>query len=292
MALELATTCRQVTATDACKSAKLKSKRIILPLIHLCSRSHNMRRGEPEEGRCIIPDELYLSTDMVEPSLRTEVWREIAQPFFEITPRADNIEATLQGSLRARTVGSLLIGPTSFNRQENTRDRRIILQSGLDHYLVQLFVAGALEGDCGGQAMSVRPGDICVFDLARTFTSSVCAGSTMSITLPREQIDKAAGGRSLHGLVLKAGDPVTRLLSEFIVSLFDAAVELESADALAIEEAAIDLLASGIARHDLDATADDPMLAQVLRRRVLEFIDSNLTEPELGPAMLMSRFRV
>jgi AraC-like DNA-binding protein len=34
------------------------------------------------------------------------------------------------------------------------------------------------------------------------------------------------------------------------------------------------------------------MLAQVPRRLVLEFIDSNLTEPKLGPALLMSRFRV
>lgn len=239
-----------------------------------------------------MPEELFLSTDLVEPRLRTEVWREITQPYFETTQSVDDGESTLEGSVRVRTVGTLLIGPTTFNRQDYSRDRRIIRQGGLDQYLVQLFVAGALEGDCGGQAMSVKPGDICVFDLARTFTSSACAGSTMSITLPREQIDRAAGGRSLHGVVLKAGDPVTRLLSEFIVSLFDTAMELESAGALAIEEAAIDLLASGITRRDLDATTGDPVLAQVLRRRVLEFIDSNLTEPELGPALLMSRFRV
>lgn len=229
---------------------------------------------------------------MVEPSLRTEVWREITQPYFETTQSVDDGESTLEGLVRVRTVGTLLIGPTSFNRQNYSRDRRIILQGGLDQYLVQLFVAGALEGDCRGHAMSVRPGDICVFDLARTFTSSASAGASMSITLPREQIDKAASGRSLHGVVLKAGDPVTRLLSEFIVSLFDTAIELESAAALAIEEAAIDLLASGIARRDLDATTGDPMLAQVLRRRVLKFIDSNLTEPDLGPALLMRRFRV
>ncbi len=235
---------------------------------------------------------MVLSTDLVEPRLRTEVWREITLPFFETMQRVGDTQATLEGSLRARTVGSLLIGPTTFNRQDYNRDRRIIRQGGLDQYLVQLFVAGALEGDCEGQAMSVGSGDICVFDLARTFTSSACAGSTISITLPREQIDKAASGRSLHGVVLKASDPVTRLLSEFIVSLFGTARELESADAQAIEEAAIDLIATGIARRDPDATAGDPVLAQVLRRRVLEYIDSNLAEPELGPAQLMRRFRV
>ncbi|WP_172980218.1 helix-turn-helix domain-containing protein [Tardiphaga sp. P9-11] len=281
-----------MTATDVCEGAELKSKRIILRLIHLCYRSHNARHGEPEEGHSIIPDDLFLSTDMIETSLRTEVWREITRPYFETTQSVDDSVSTLEGSVRVRTAGTLLIGPTSFNRQHYSRDRRIIRQSGLDQYLIQLFVAGALEGDCGGQAISVKPGDICVFDLARTFTSSACAGSTMSITLPREQIDKAASGRSLHGVVLKAGDPVTRLLSEFIVSLFDTAPDMESTDTLAIEEAAIELLASGIARRDPEGTVGDPLLAQVLRRRMLEFIDSNLTEPDLGPALLMRRFRV
>lgn len=239
-----------------------------------------------------MPEELFLSTDMVDPHFRTEVWREITQPFFETTFVADDNVTMLEGSLRCRTVGTLLIGPTSFNRQNYSRDRRIISQSGLDHYMLQLFVTGALEGDCDGQAIAVGPGDICVFDLARTLASRACPGSTISVMLPRERVDKVAGGRSLHGTVLKAGSPVTRLLGEFIVSLSDTAAELESAGAPAIEEAAMDLLASGIARRDLDVTAGDPTLAHVLRRRVLEFINSNLTEPDLGPAWLMSRFRV
>ena len=226
------------------------------------------------------------------PRLRDEVWREITRPYFDTTRRMVDADTALEGSVLSRTVGALLIGPTTFNRQHYDRNRRIVLRSGLDHYLIQLFVSGALQGDCDGRSISVDPGDICVFDLARTFKSSVVTGSTISVVLPRERVDKATGGRSLHGAVLKAGSPVTRLLTDFIVSLSDASVDMEPADAQAMEGAAIDLLACGLARHVPDSALDDPSLAHVLRRRVLDFIDANLSEPELGPTLLMRRFRV
>ena len=235
-------------------------------------------------------DEVLLSTDFVEPGLRDEVWREIAKPYFEATQGDE--DTTLEGSILSRSLSTMLVGATTFNRQHYSRDRRFVLQSGLDHYLVQLFVSGSLLGDCDGRMISVDPGDIWVFDLARTFKGSARAGSTISIVLPRERVDKAAGGRSLHGVVLKAGVPVTRLLTDFIVSLSNVSAEMEHADILALEGAAIDLLACGLARQLPDGALGDQALTHVLRRRVLDFIDTNLSEPELGPALLMRRFRV
>lgn len=239
-----------------------------------------------------MQDELFLSTDLVEPRLRDDLWRTVSQPFFDTTKPEDADATTLEGSVRSRPLGSLLIGPTSFNRQQLRRDRRLILQSGFDVYLVQLLLAGTIDGDCDGHVISVRPGDICVFDLARPLASRLSTGSTMSIVLPREPMDKAASGRSLHGTVLEAGTPLTRLLADFIMSLSQAAAEIASADALAIEEAAIALLSSGLARHAPERATDDPILVSMLRRRVLDFITANLAVPELGPPLLMRRFQV
>ncbi|QIG48860.1 hypothetical protein G5V57_14680 [Nordella sp. HKS 07] len=239
-----------------------------------------------------MQNELFLSTDFVEPDLRDDLWRSLSQPFFETTRREDADAPTLEGTVRSRPLASLLIGPTSFNRQQLRRDRRLILQSGLDLYLVQLLMSGAIDGDCDGHATSIRPGDIYACDLARPLAIHLSTGSTLSILLPRERLDKAASGRSLHGTVLKAGLPLTKLLSDFITSLSEASADMEEADALAIEDATISLLAAGLARQVPDRVYDDPVLASILRRRVLEFIDHNLAEPGLGPAHLMRRFRV
>lgn len=239
-----------------------------------------------------MKNELFLSTDFVEPDLRNDLWRGLSQPFFETTQSADADAPTLEGTVRSRLLGALLVGPTSFNRQELRRDRRLIRQSGLDLYLVQLLVAGAIDGDCDGHAVAIRPGDVYAFDLARPLTSRLNTGATLSILLPRERLDKAAAGRSLHGSVLKAGEPLTKLLADFITSLSEASADMEKADALAIEDAATALLAAGLARHAPDRARHDPALAPILRRRVLEFIDGNIAAPELGPALLMRRFRV
>lgn len=233
---------------------------------------------------------LFLTTDVVDPQLRTDAWREITRPLFDTSPRLK--KTLLEGSLTSRSIGGILIGPTTFNAQQYRRDQRIILRSGLDSYLLQLFVEGALVGDCDGTAVSARPGDITVFDLARTFSSQVSPGSTISLILPRARIEKAAGGRSLHGAVLAFENPVTRLLADFIVGLSNAAPDLDRSDAIAMEDAVLDLLAAGISRRELGAEAAAAPLAKILRQRVLEFIDANLFEPELGPTLLMARFRV
>lgn len=233
--------------------------------------------------------ELYLSTDMVDENVRTDFWREIARPLFDTTHSGGGGEKMLAGSVNSLLLGSLLVGRSSFNGQENRRDRRLILTSSLDAYMVQLFVSGTLEGDCDGRSISVSPGDIAVFDLARSFSNRVREGSTLIVMLPRERVDTLTGEASLHGTVLKAGLPITRLLTDFVISLAQVGPELDPADVPAIEEAAVALLGSSLARH---APAPDPMLAQILRRRVLDFIDNNLTDPELGSATLVRRFRV
>ncbi|MDH7794953.1 MULTISPECIES: helix-turn-helix domain-containing protein [unclassified Beijerinckia] len=234
-------------------------------------------------------DEISLSTDMVEPSLRTDMCREISRPFFEATPYPGEARTPLEVSIRSRAIGALLIGPTTFSQQQYRRDRRTILQGGLDQYFLQLFVSGALEGDCNGRAISVEPGDICVFDLAHPFETQVRTGSTLSMVLPRALIDKATNGRNLHGLVLKADTPLTRFLADFIVT-FSKLTDQDSADALAIEEAVTTLVATSLAQHA--PTSHDPALAHILRHRLLNFIDANLSDPELSPALLMQRFQV
>lgn len=238
--------------------------------------------------------ELFLSTEMVDPDQRTDAWREITRPFFETSHIDSHAEAPagpLEGSLRSRALGSLLIGSTSFNRQQYRRDRRIIVQGGLDQYLIQLLVAGTDTGDCDGVRFLAGPGDICVYDLARPLTSQVEPGTTMSVMLPRQRVELASRGRSLHGMVLKAGSPVTTLLADFIMSLSHVAGDLAPAQLFDIEEAATTLLASCLAQGNPKA-ASDSVLAPVRRHSLLNFIDANMTDPELGAPLLMQRFRM
>jgi AraC-like DNA-binding protein len=237
-----------------------------------------------------MTDDLFLSTDMVDPDLRTEFWREVTAPVCDTTAETEGELAPLEGSIRAISLGSLLVLPTTFSRQRFRREQRLILEGLLDDYMVQLFIAGTLEGNCDGREIFVGPGDIYILDLARPFDTRAPQGGTIiTVALPRGPMEAATRGVSLHGIVLKADLPVTRMLTELIHSLAELGTSLDAADVAAIEAAAVTLLSSSFARH---APARDQTPSQLLRQRALDFIDANLADPGLGPVLLMQHFRV
>ncbi|WP_082601945.1 helix-turn-helix domain-containing protein [Phenylobacterium sp. Root700] len=234
---------------------------------------------------------VFITTEQVEPEHRNDFWREVTRPAFETRAVDDQSPLQLEGSLIAHAVGALIIGPTSFNAQRNTRERRLIVAGGLDQCMVQLFLQGQVQGDCDGAAYRAGPGDICIRDLARPFDSTVSLGATITLVLPRERIARRLGGHIPHGYVLLARDPLTRLLADFLTSLSELAPELDDADALALEDAAVDLVATVVMRKN-PALVETPTVGRVLRPRILAFIDQHLFEPALGPKLLLERFQV
>lgn len=240
-----------------------------------------------------MKEDLYLSTDSVEPGLRTDYWRAISRPFFDVQLHDNKSEPHLEGSISSRFIGTLSVGRSSFNSQCYRRDQRIIRQSGLDHsYLIQLRLSGTTEANCEGQAVSIVPGDVTIFDLGRGWTSLASSGSTLAIVLPREPIDRAALGRSLHSVVFKATSPVTRVLTDFMTGLYGLPADVDNADARTIEEAAIAFFGSVLGQRALNEIPNDPALTQILRQRVIAFVDANLARADLDPALLMRRFSV
>jgi AraC-like DNA-binding protein len=239
-----------------------------------------------------VVDGVVFSTDQFEPELRDEAWREVTRPFFATSLLADDRSAGFQGSIATRMIGELMVSATTFNGQRYHRDRRLVVQSGLDQYLLQLFTAGSLRGHGDGHDMDVVAGDICIFDLARPATTEIMPGATFSLVLPRERMDRALQGHGLHGKVLKANMPLTRVLSDLIVSLYRLDMDVAPDEALAIQEAMIHLLATAATRNVTGFASDASALAQLLRERILEFIDAHLHEGDLGTVLLMRRFQI
>jgi hypothetical protein len=122
-----------------------------------------------------VQDGIYLSTDQIEPALRNEFWRAVHRPIFDVAPASEGDQ--LRGSVTARPIGSLTIGSTNINSQIYRRDRQVIVDSGMDHYLLYLLVAGTIKAECDGTSFAARPGDICLFDLTRPYVSIAKTGA-------------------------------------------------------------------------------------------------------------------
>lgn len=240
----------------------------------------------------MMAKDVFISTAMVEAEHRTEFWRAAAGPIFLPSPIAEERNVPLKGILRARAFGSLVVGSTTFNNQRFDRDRRSIIQGGLDYYFIQIAVSGGMKGDFNGVNVKADVGDILIADLAQTLKSQTEAGFRTSVLVNRKPLEKAVGFRNLHGVVLKADQPMTRYLATCLGGLFDLGPSLDDTQAEAIEEAVIALLAAALKGEGVEKPEDTSSLSLVLRQRVLEFMERNLHTPEMSPEFIQRRFNV
>lgn len=189
--------------------------------------------------------------------------------------------------------------PTNINVKNSAKEprcddhqRQRIRAGGLDQYCVMLLTSGDLRGDCDGTTITATSGDICVFDLTLPYVSYASSGARLTVIAPRQPIDRVAGGHSLHGLVLRADDPLTRLLRNFIVDVHAVAQGLQADDSDAAEAALIEVLTMAVARRRPETSSGASRLGRRFRERMLEFIDSRLADPALNAETLMLRFGV
>ncbi len=235
--------------------------------------------------------ELFLSTDMVDETLRDDFWREAVKPIYDVSSPGEENSNGFNGTLRSRPFGTILIGSTTFNEQNYRRTPSLIAQSGMDHYVLQVMLAGGLTGNFNGTDVRTKPGDILILDLSQTVSSSVEAGARITIVIQRAELEKLVGWRNLHGMVLQAEAPITRLLFQYLRGLDAVAAELPPNEALAAQEAMLILLSVSINGKE-DEAAEQMPINLPMRNRILSYIDENLTNPLLGPHSILQHFRV
>jgi AraC-like DNA-binding protein len=245
-----------------------------------------------EDERDAMPAVAF-STRALDDESKSEVWRWLIAPLFDARPLASQ-ERPLEGELIARSLGASLICAWSFSAQTYARDRRLVLSSGLDQYVVQLFVAGTAHTECAGALLEVQAGDILIVDLSRTFHGTAPAGvQIIAMILPRAGLDTLTGRRTLHGMVIRSANPFGRLLRNLLAGLHRHGPFAQTeTEASTVEEAAVALLAGAVVRHAEPAFAAASAFAHVLRQRILAYVDARLDDPQLNLAHLMARFNV
>jgi len=236
-----------------------------------------------------MSNETVISTDMIEARLRNEFWRAVMKPMYEITDEDDDYQ--LSGSIVARSVGSIQIGATSFNAQNYMRAPKLIARGGLTHYVLQLITRGELQGDFNGVCVDAKQGDIVVIDLTQTVESRASSGSRITVVIPREELEKTVGWRNLHGLVMPADAPMTRLLFSYLGTLQSLSGNLDRIGTQSVLDALFTLLGASI--NGTEGSVIESLPANLpLRKRILAYIDENLSNPLLGPHLITKDLRV
>ncbi|MDQ1078127.1 helix-turn-helix domain-containing protein [Pseudoroseomonas cervicalis] len=220
-------------------------------------------------------------------------WRQIAAVFFDVALPTPEAMDHFRVAVDSHDLGGVVIGRIAASAQIFRRSSFTIARTGVDHFLIQLYRQGGYQGVAGELPITVRPGDVCILDMAQTLHTSAEDFENITLVMPRASLAPLVPKpEALHGVVVEGGTPLGRLLGEHLVGLQECGGQLTQAEAQPLLQATAMLVAACAtpvlaARQEGHAPVHTPSL--VLIRR---FIESNLAAPQLSPEMLTRQFGV
>src|SRR5690606_28375372 len=214
--------------------------------------------------------------------LRRRYWRRLVGPL--ATPHGLP-PLPLSGHCERHAPGAVVLADARIGACRFVRDQARAGAGMLaDRLLVLLSVRGALSASVAGQPLELRQGDIAFVDLSHPFEAEAADGHYLALLLPRDAVHDAPGG----ALALRESHLPCRMLARHLEQLV---ASMPCADA--VEAEALARSATSVVQLCLDfAPTVQRKGAQSLRARILEFIDANLHEPELGPELIARTFHI
>ncbi|VXC41139.1 helix-turn-helix transcriptional regulator [Sphingomonas sp. AX6] len=249
--------------------------------------------GDGPAERAGVPLAVFsMEADATAPGEQLAIWRAATAPLFDSSPVGGEQEAFV-ALIRSYSIGPLLFGRTSSVALHFVRDHAVVARSGVDHLLVQLYVAGGYRGTTSTGPILVEPGDISVLDLAETFeTVATGAFDNLNLIVPRAMLAQAGiDVETLHGMVFPRDHALTQFLGNHFVALDGLADTMTVADGEAAADVAFSLLAASL-RHAPERTeriAIDPMVGRARRFIELHLADLNLNAERIASDCAMSR---
>lgn len=224
---------------------------------------------------------------------RHDAWRSLVSAVFEPTPPSGRQWLDLQAEVQSVHFGHALVVRATAESQHFTRTRRLIATEGLDHYLIQVYRRGVCDGTYGETQNTVRPGDIKVIDLTQPFHTLNTDFDNTTLTLPRVALAPLlAQPDSMHGTVLHRESPLARVLAAHIHALSEVSGTLSTAEGIALAAGTARLVAACLGAGGRAREETLPYRVDAIGQAVRDFIDRNITLPELGPDLLARRFRM
>ncbi len=232
-----------------------------------------------------------LSTDGLPGSVAFEQWRSTVAPVFDAGIGADTPIEHFGVAFEAFNFGPLVLGRTR-GRGNQTFERAspTVARSGVDHILVQAYVRGRNNVTAEGETFQVAPGDVWLFDLARTLRTETRDFANVSLAVPRALIEPlVADGDALHGLKLGGDTPLGGLLYDHIRGLEARAPRMTLREAASVAESTVHLVAGCVGPAAEARGVTDSGMASALLSRLRRDIDASLADPDLGPDLLTRR---
>jgi AraC-like DNA-binding protein len=221
---------------------------------------------------------------------RFAAYEEFVSPLWAIATDADRA-AQFRWSSATTHLGPAVVGWTQSSGHSCERTAAQVGRMGLDHIVVLLRRSGLahLETDAGSAVTG--GGDLTFVDLSRPMRATTPEVDTVSFGFSRAAIALLVRDvDALHGLVLRPDTALGRLAASHVEALAREAPHLAPADAAAVSEASIALLAVCAERSLVEPAAARVRARPALLLTVRRFIEANLSDTRLSAERISEKF--
>lgn len=212
-------------------------------------------------------------------------WQNHLAPIFEVSFRPET-DLTIPIAMHGYHLGELLIGDVTAPAHILVRTPEMITRQGIDHILLQFYRKGRSEVQTERRANPVTDVQCIVFDLAQPVRIVADAVDATNVLIPRAQLeDHGCYPAALHGRAIDHDqDPFGRLVHNFLANVVACGQLLDPREALSASTAIVQLCASWL-RGQAEGR---PEASQDIRIRIRRFIEAELSNPKLTPALIAS----
>jgi len=213
---------------------------------------------------------------------RFDAWQHEVGQLFDAAP-VGSVPA-FEGRIDGYMLDGMLVAWNGFSEQKYRRDRRLVARTGLDAYLVQLYTSGGFDGHADTNEISVRAGDVCVFDMTNTLATQAMQSSTVSLVIPKLLVDRHWHARTgVNGLVISGRSALGQVVGAHLAALNRAMPHVTVAEAPVLAAGAARLIADGLAHSTGEGGSANGALRRALRDRAIDYIRRNVGSPDLSP---------
>lgn len=217
-------------------------------------------------------------------------WRDSIGVLYRAQPSTQQTLDGFHASIDAWQLEGVVVGATDVGAYAYARSRAYAARDGMNHYLLQCYLAGGYVGECDGEDLGIAAGDIVLYDLARPFACWSQAARTIAVAIDRELMESVLPqAPRLHGKVLRHANPLAGLLRDHILSLVRRLPAVRQQDAGEVARASVQMIAACL--HPSRRTQAEAAVAWrgVTLEAIHRHIGQNLAQP-LRPADLCEQF--
>ncbi|WP_422773214.1 helix-turn-helix domain-containing protein [Plantactinospora sp. WMMC1484] len=242
-----------------------------------------------------------MSTQDRPPAERLDYWREmLSRSLGRVQVWAER-PADFAASVRTVCLGAVDLSVYELSSLRVARTRKMIRSSDAEIYKVNMALHGSGFIEQNRNTCVPGPGHLSFLDTSSPHDIGYAEG-------PQGQGGMAVAVRIPHALLPIPVDQARRLyatsldperdslgavLANHLTSLARHADRLAPADAVRLGAVTLDLVAAVLARRlDLEATLPYESRQQAIYRQMLSFVESQLADPELSPAVIATAHHV